>query len=153
MPWDVLEQKRADHTYNPDVRSSSGPASLHPGQSIKREKHINTLFAIRHSQWSVTFPMSSLSVCRFHVTHTTYNIIYINKLFFYIASGEMEKKGPIFFRRKKDAQHFFLALGRKKLRLQNRVLRCPQPASRPLLRKTAILPPILNVAPAQQRNS
>ena len=43
MPWDVLEQKRADHTYTPEVRSSSGPASLHPGQSI----------IIRHSPQSV----------------------------------------------------------------------------------------------------
>ena len=35
MPWDVLEQKRADHTYTPEVRSISGLASLHPGQSMK----------------------------------------------------------------------------------------------------------------------
>ena len=38
MPWDVFEQKRVDHTYTPEVRSSSGPASLHPGQSIKKRE-------------------------------------------------------------------------------------------------------------------
>ena len=32
MPRDVLKQKRADRTHTPDVRSSSGPASLPPGQ-------------------------------------------------------------------------------------------------------------------------
>ena len=38
-----LEQKQADHTYTPEVRSSSGPASLHPGQSIKKKhRGINT---------------------------------------------------------------------------------------------------------------
>ena len=52
--------------------------------------------------------------------------------------------------RKKDAPLFFRLLRqrRKMLRAQNRVLRCGQPASRRLLRKTAILTQMLH-----QRNS
>ena len=46
MPWDVLEQKRADHTYTPEVRSSSGPASLNQGQSIKKRE--TSCYYIRH---------------------------------------------------------------------------------------------------------
>ena len=42
MPWDVLKQKRVDHTYTPEVRSSSGPASLHPGQSIKKRERYSS---------------------------------------------------------------------------------------------------------------
>ena len=38
IPWAVLEQKRADHTHTPEVRSNSGPASPRPGQSIKKRK-------------------------------------------------------------------------------------------------------------------
>ena len=46
MPWDVLEQKRADHTYTPEVRSSSGPASLHPGAKIdKKDRNILILYS------------------------------------------------------------------------------------------------------------
>ena len=44
MPWDVLEQKREDHTYAPEVRSSSGLASLHPGQSILKRENILILY-------------------------------------------------------------------------------------------------------------
>ena len=36
MVWDVLEQKRDDHAYTAEVRSRSGPESLHPGQSIRK---------------------------------------------------------------------------------------------------------------------
>ena len=38
IPWGVLEKKRVDHTYTFEVRSSSGPASLHPGQPIKKRE-------------------------------------------------------------------------------------------------------------------
>ena len=46
MPRDVLEQKQADYTYTLEMRTSSGPASLHPGQSTKER---NILIYIRHS--------------------------------------------------------------------------------------------------------
>ena len=36
IPCKLMKQKRADHTYPPKVWSSSGPASLHPHQSIEK---------------------------------------------------------------------------------------------------------------------
>ena len=46
MPRDVLQKNRADRTYTPEVRSSSGPASLHPGAKIdKKDRNILILYS------------------------------------------------------------------------------------------------------------
>ena len=58
-----------------------------------------------------------------------------------IVSDELEKEGPNFFFAygKKKARNKISRLRRIFLRAQNCVLRCAQPASQRLLRKTAIL--------------
>ena len=126
MPWDVLEQKRGDHTYTPEVRSSSEPASLHPGQSIKKRENISTKYYIRHSPESVIGDVPNAQSPTFPCYTHNININKLQKI--YITSGEVEKKAPI----------FFFAYGEKYC--APKIACC---AARRLLHKTAILTQML----------
>ena len=144
MSW---EKKRADHPHTPEIRSSSYSMLQYVHCFVQATANTKTSFNL----FSAT---SNRRKC-LKKSKTLRRIAEGTNLF--LSTTANSKKYVFFFRlrriREKMPQFFFgrneiFRLRRKRLRAQNRVVRCAQPASPRLLRRTAILTQML-----RQRNS